>query len=290
MSEITLIKGTPEYNAIKQEILRVANVTPMDKFNVKAAIRFRIDYLKDFLRSRGLKAFVLGISGGVDSSTAGRLAQLSCEELRAEGYDATFVAMRLPAGVQLDEADAQLALDFIKPDVNITVNIGEAANALNFECLSAVKSGGKSLTPEKADFHKGNIKARLRMTAQYHVAAVYSGSVISTDFSAEFITGFFTKFGDGAADLTVLGHLNKAQVRLIAKELGANEKTYKKVATADLEELSPQKADQDAFGFPYDELDRFLCGEEVSSEVEFKIIKQYLVTQHKRDPIVTPHD
>ena len=67
----------------------------MSKFDVKVAIRSRIDYLKGFIRSTGLKGFVLGISGGVDSTTAGRLAQLACEELRSEGVEAKFVAMRL---------------------------------------------------------------------------------------------------------------------------------------------------------------------------------------------------
>lgn len=280
-----LTYGSPEYNAIKAEILRLFG-TDMSKFDVKVAIRSRIDYLKNFLRTTGLKGFVLGISGGVDSTTAGRLAQLACEELCAEGYDAKFIAMRLPAGVQLDESDAQSALKFIKPDVVLTVNIGEAANVLNKECVLAVQCEDINLTPEQADFNKGNIKARLRMVAQYHAAAVYQSAVISTDHSSECVTGFYTKFGDGAADLTVLNGLIKTQVRLVAKELGAPEKLWAKLPTADLEELNPGKLDDVGFGFPYDALDRFLMGNEVSKEIEQKIIRQYVITQHKRDPIV----
>lgn len=282
----SLTYGSPEYNAIKAEIRRLFG-TDMNSFDVKQAIRSRIDYLKKFLRDTDLKGFVLGISGGVDSTTAGRLCQLAVEELRAEGYDAKFVAMRLPAGVQLDEEDAQAALKFINPDVTLTVNIGEAANALSAQCVSALESVGTSLTPSQIDWHKGNGKARIRMSSQFFVAAFYGMGVVSTDHGSEAVTGFFTKFGDGAADLTVLDGLIKAQVRLVAKELGAPEKLWNKAPTADLEELNPGKLDDVGFGFPYESLDAFLMGEEIEQEIEEKIIRQYVITQHKRDPIVS---
>lgn len=280
-----LVYGTPEYNAIKAEILKLFG-TDMSKFNAQKAIRDRIDYLKNFLRTTGLKGYVLGISGGVDSTTAGRLAQLACEELRAEGYDAKFVAMRLPAGVQLDEADAQEALKFINPDIIQTVNVGPAATALATECVNALEASGFNLTPEQRDFHKGNGKARIRMSAQFFVAAALRMSVLSTDHGSECVMGFYTKFGDGAADLTVLNGLIKTQVRLVAKDLGAPERLWSKEATADLEDLSPQKLDQTAFGFPYDDLDAFLMGKEIPQAHEEKLIHQYVITQHKRDPIV----
>jgi NAD+ synthase len=81
-----------------------------------AEIRQRIDFLKDYLRSTPARGYVLAVSGGQDSALAGRLCQLACEELRAEGHDAMFVAVRLPYGVQADEDDAQIALRFIRPD------------------------------------------------------------------------------------------------------------------------------------------------------------------------------
>lgn len=284
MKEITY--NSKEYISKKEEILRNFG-TDMSKFDVKVAIRSRIDYLKNFLRSTGLKGFVLGISGGVDSTTAGRLAQLACEELRAEGYDAKFIGVRLPAGVQMDEADAQEAIKFIGCDISLTVNIGEAANAMYLECKQAIESAGKELTPEQLDFHKGNGKARIRMSAQYFLAAAYNMAVISTDHLSECVTGFFTKFGDGAADLTVLDGLIKTQVRLVAKELGAPQFLYEKLPTADLEEMAPGKLDDVNMGFPYDVLENFLMGKEIDKDIESKIIRQYMITQHKRDPIVS---
>lgn len=281
-----LIYGSPEYIAKKEEILRLFG-TDMSKFDVETAKRDRIDYLKSFLRTTDLKGFVLGISGGVDSTTAGRLAQLACEESRAEGHEAYFYAERLPAGTQRDEEEAQAALKFINPDFVLTINIGEAANALNVECVGAVERIGTKLTPEKVDFNKGNIKARIRMTAQYHTAGVYNLAVISTDHGSEATTGFFTKFGDGAADLTVLDGMIKTQVRMLAQYLGAPKFLYEKEATADLEEMTPGKPDSVGFGFPYETLENFLMHKEIDKDVEYKIVRQYVITQHKRDPIVS---
>ena len=279
-------EGQINYEATKREILDRYGVIPSERFDAASACRKRIDYLKDFLRSTGLKGFVLGISGGVDSSTCGRLAQLACKELRAEGYQAKFYAVRLPAGVQRDEDDAQEALRFIDADEVLTINIGEGANAINESCLAAVSSIGSSFTPVQADYHKGNIKARLRMAAQYHLAAFYAAAVLGSDHAAEACAGFFSKFGDGACDLIVINGLNKTQVRMCAKYLGAPERVYAKPPTADLEELNPGKLDDEGFGFPYAALDAFLEGEEIAPDIEAKIVATYEKTRHKREPIV----
>jgi len=280
-----LVYGSPEYVAKKEEILTNFG-SDMSKFDVNVAIRSRIDYLKGFIRSTGLKGFVLGISGGVDSTTAGRLAQLACEELRSEGVEAKFVAMRLPAGVQFDEADAQEAIKFINADVVLTVNIGEAANALSFQGVEQFKNlEGDTLTSYQQDFFLGNLKARLRMASQYQIGAMYSSLVLGTDHSTEGICGFWTKWADGSCDSLILNGLNKTQVRLVAKELGAPEKLWNKVATADLEELTPQKTDESALGIEFKIIDAFLEGKEIDKENEYKLIRQFYITQHKRKPI-----
>lgn len=273
---------THAHRALREEILDKYGVVPTENFKAEEACQARIDYLKNFLRTTGLRGFVLGISGGVDSTTTGCLAQLACRQLREEGYPATFHAMRLPAGIQRDEHDAQTALAFIRPDNVLTVNVGPAADALNLQCLEAVGA----IDPVAADFHKGNIKARLRMTAQYYFAGLLGAAVLGTDHAAEATTGFYSKFGDGACDLIVLNGLNKRQVRLCAQHLGAPIQLFQKAPTADLEELNPGKLDDEGFGFPYEALDDFLEGKPVDAEVEAKIVDTYRRTQHKRDPIV----
>ncbi|WP_114765553.1 ammonia-dependent NAD(+) synthetase [Vibrio rhodolitus] len=252
----------------------------------------RVDFIKRKLTEAGCKALVLGISGGVDSTTCGRLAQLAVDQLNEEhggGYQ--FIAVRLPYGEQQDEDEAQLALKFIQPSHSVSVNIKQGVDGLH--AASHVALEGTGLTPQdkaKVDFVKGNVKARARMVAQYEIAGYVGGLVLGTDHSAENITGFYTKFGDGACDMAPLFGLSKRQVREVAATLGAPEQLVKKVPTADLEELAPQKADEDALNLTYEQIDDFLEGKPVSSEVSERLVKIYQMTQHKRQPIPTIYD
>jgi NAD+ synthase len=122
----------------------------------------------------------------------------------------------------------------------------------------------------------------MRMVAQYTIANARKGLVIGTDHAAEAVMGFFTKFGDGACDLTPLAGLVKGQVRQLAAALGAPDQLVKKVPTADLEELTPGKPDEDAHGVAYRDIDAFLQGEHVSEEAARTIIDTYDKTAHKR--------
>ncbi|BFH63121.1 MULTISPECIES: ammonia-dependent NAD(+) synthetase [Paenibacillus] len=249
----------------------------------KEEIRKRIDFLKAYCKKSGAKGYVLGISGGQDSTLAGRLSQLAAEELRAEGYDATFYAVRLPFGVQQDEDDAQEALAFIKPDQSLVFNIESSVKALANTYLD---STGETLS----DYHKGNVKARMRMIAQYAIAGERQCLVVGTDHAAEAITGFFTKFGDGGADIIPLTGLTKGQGRELLKELNAAQRLYLKTPTADLLDNKPQQADETELGMNYNVIDEYLVGDQVNPEDQEKIEKRYKNTQHKRELPVTPFD
>ena len=253
----------------------------------------RVAFIKKQLTSSSLKHLVLGISGGVDSSTCGRLAQLAVDELNQElgTNEYKFIAVRLPYGVQADEEDAQTALSFIKPSHTVTTNIKAGADGINQETLDALENAQLlNATDSQIDFSKGNVKARARMVTQYHIAGILGGLVIGTDHSAENITGFFTKWGDGACDLVPLFGLSKRQVRQLAQHLGAPSILVEKAPTADLEDLVPGKKDEDALGLSYDQLDDFLEGKTVSDEVREHIIGIYNKTQHKRLAIPTIYD
>ena len=166
--------------SLQEEIIQQLGVKP--SIDPQEEIRRSVDFLKRYLKKHPfLKTFVLGISGGQDSTLAGRLA-------------------------------------FIQPDVSLVVNIKESAD----EMVRAVEATGT----EVSDFNKGNIKARSRMIAQYALAGARSGAVIGTDHAAENITGFFTKFGDGGADILPLFRLNKRQGKQLLKALGAGPALY----------------------------------------------------------------
>ncbi|MFD2178125.1 ammonia-dependent NAD(+) synthetase [Veronia pacifica] len=253
----------------------------------------RVSFIKNRLLASNTKSLVLGISGGVDSSTCGRLAQLAVDELNSENNtdEFKFIAVRLPYGIQQDEDEAQLALRFIQPSQSVSVNIKQGVDGIHSAGLEALE--GTGLLPSensKIDFVKGNVKARTRMVAQYEIAGLVGGLVLGTDHSAENITGFYTKFGDGACDLAPLFGLSKRQVREVAKFLGAPSILVDKVPTADLEELTPQKADEDALQLSYDEIDDFLEGKPVSEAVIERLVGIYQATQHKRQPIPTIYD
>lgn len=246
--------------------------------------RKSIDFLKAYLLAHPfLQSYVLGISGGQDSTLAGRLAQLAVEELRTEtGKAYQFIAVRLPYGVQADEADAQRSLAFIQPDVSLTVNIKPAVDGQ----VASLAEAGVVIS----DFNKGNIKARQRMISQYAIAGSYQGAVIGTDHAAENITGFFTKFGDGGADILPLYRLNKRQGKQLLAYLGAEPALYEKVPTADLEEDKPGLADELALGVTYQDIDDYLEGKVISPEAQAILENWWQKTAHKRHLPITIFD
>ncbi|EIZ4629221.1 ammonia-dependent NAD(+) synthetase [Staphylococcus pseudintermedius] len=223
-----------------------------------------------------VKTLVLGISGGQDSTLAGKLVQLAVENMRnASGRDVQFIAVKLPYGVQKDADEVEDALNFIQPDRILTVNIKPAVD----QSVQSLKEAGIALS----DFHKGNEKARERMKVQYAIAANTSGIVVGTDHSAENITGFFTKHGDGAADIAPLFGLNKRQGRQLLQYLGAPAHLYEKVPTADLEDDKPQLPDEEGLGVTYEAIDNYLEGNGVSPEDAAVIERHYVRNAHKRE-------
>ena len=251
----------------------------------KEKIRKRVDFLKNYLRHTGALGYVLGISGGQDSTLAGKLTQMAIQELNEEesGSQFSFYAVRLPYGEQRDEKDAIDAIRFIGPTRLITINIKPAVDA-------SVQAFAEATGEYLSDFNKGNTKARERMKAQYDLAAQYACLVLGTDHASEAITGFYTKFGDGACDVAPLFGLTKGQGKSLLMELRAPEHLYNKIPTADLEDNKPGLPDEVALGISYKDLDDYLEGKNVNSAVMEKIETLYARTMHKRQLPVTIYD
>ncbi len=271
---------------LQQQIIRDLNVSA--EIDPRAEIDARVDFLVDYAKATHAKGFVLGISGGQDSSLAGRLCRLAAERLTAErlaadGIPSEFVAVRLPYAVQRDEDDAQLALRFIEPQRTVVFDIQRAVDGFEAEYLDAIGD-------EMTDFTKGNVKARARMIAQYAIAGQRSLLVVGTDHAAEAVTGFFTKFGDGGADVLPLSGLTKRQGRALLEELGAPERLYLKAPTADLLDDLPGQTDEANLGLSYQQIDDYLEGGEVPDAVAESIEAKYLATRHKRNLPVSRFD
>lgn len=269
--------------ALQQQIITELKVLPT--IDAQEEIRKSIDFLKAYAQKYSfVKGFVLGISGGQDSTLTGKLAQLAVNELNEEAGEQkySFWAVRLPYGIQKDEQDCQDAIDFIKPTTTYTVNIKEAVDA----SVRALADAGVVLS----DFVKGNEKARERMKVQFSIAAMNSAVVLGTDHAAEAITGFFTKYGDGGADLMPIFRLNKRQGKQLLAVLDCPEHLYLKVPTADLEEHRPSLPDEVALGVTYEQIDDYLEGKQIPDDARERLEQHYLRSQHKRHMPITIFD
>ncbi|PTA96735.1 NAD(+) synthase [Kluyvera sp. Nf5] len=268
---------------LQQEIIQALGVKPT--INAEEEVRRSVDFLKSYLKTYPfLRSLVLGISGGQDSTLAGKLCQTAISELRQETGDASyqFIAVRLPYGVQADEQDCQDAIEFIKPDRVLTVNIKGAVLASE----QALREAGIELS----DFIRGNEKARERMKAQYSIAGMTKGVVVGTDHAAEAVTGFFTKYGDGGTDINPIFRLNKRQGKQLLASLGCPEHLYKKAPTADLEDDRPSLPDEAALGVTYENIDDYLEGKTLDAGTAQIIEGWYVKTEHKRRPPITVFD
>ena len=268
---------------LQEQIIKYEHVLP--QIDPQKEIRRSVNFLKDYLKENTfLKSYVLGISGGQDSTLAGKLCQMAISEMRDETGDSSyqFIAVRLPYGIQTDAQDAADAVAFQKPDQDLIVNIKPAVDAL----VASLNEAGQQIT----DFNKGNIKARERMVVQYAIAGAQNGAVVGTDHAAENFSGFYTKYGDGAADLTPLFRLDKRQGKQMLKLLNCPEHLYQKAPTADLEENKPGLPDETALGVSYKEVDDYLEGRTVSELAAEKIESLWRKSEHKRHLPVTIFD
>ena len=268
---------------LRKQIIEEMRVQP--SINPKIEIRKSVDFIKDYLKKYSfIKTLVLGISGGQDSTLVGKLSQLAMTELREETGDNEyqFIAVRLPYGEQADEKDAMDAIEFIGADKIVKVNVKPGVDAT----VQTLEDSSTTVS----DFVKGNIKARQRMIIQYAIAGSHKGAVVGTDHSAESVTGFYTKFGDGGTDINPIFRLNKRQGKALLKELEAPKHLYEKIPTADLEEDKPSLPDEKALGVTYDQIDDYLEGKEVPAEAAQKIESWFVKTQHKRHLPITIFD
>jgi NAD+ synthase len=264
--------------SLQSEIIASLGVKP--SIDVDAEIRSRVNFLKEYVLKSHTRGLLIAVSGGIDSAVAAALCKKATDELTEEkGKEYTTLGLFQPYGEQEDIADSYAvakALDLKSAETNIE----EAVNEIALESEFALKSIGVHAHLSRGG--KGNVKARTRMVVQYALAFDLNLLVVGTDHASEAITGFYTKWGDGAVDITPLSSLNKRQVRQLGARLGVPDKIVNKVPTAG---LWPGQTDESELGITYEDNCDYLEGKAIDPAIQQKLEKQYLRTEHKRTAI-----
>jgi NAD+ synthase len=247
--------------------------------------------ISDWLRARvtaaGARGLVVGLSGGLDSALALRLAQMATPG-RVVG-----VIMPCHSDPQ-DEADARLTAGHFNVPV-IALDLEPAYNRLVSELragLAAVPQDqlaevAAEQTDVKARVPLANVKPRLRMTVLYFLANSLNYLVVGTGNRSELTIGYFTKYGDGGADVLPLGTLLKSEVRVLAAELGVPRSIIDKPPSAG---LWIGQTDEDEMGFRYSDLENYLVRgpEGVPPALALRLERMIRATEHKRAVPPTP--
>jgi NAD+ synthase len=263
----------------QREIIERLGVKPV--IDVDQEIRKRVDFLKQYVKKSRTTGLLIAISGGVDSAAAAGLCKLATDELKAEtGMDYRTVGVFQPYGVQSDIEDSYAVAKALNLEHTVETNIQDAVDEIALEVEYGLKKLG--IHRHMSIPGKGNVKARTRMVVQYALAFELNLLVVGTDHASEALTGFFTKWGDGAVDITPLSTLNKRQVRMLARRLGVPDHVVDKTPTAGLWE---GQTDEKELGISYEDNCDFLEGKEVDPAVRDKLIAIYERTEHKRAPI-----
>ena len=227
-------------------------------------------FVADYLEESHQKQYVLGLSGGVDSSLVAAICR------KAVGKEKLTCIMIPIDSLPADLADAkELASDF---DINYLIIDGsESFHAL----VKQYEDQGIELDRSV----RANIKARLRMTILYAYAQKVGGLVIGTDNADERYTGYFTKYGDGGVDVLPIAHLLKGEVVEACKIYGVKDRLAERTPSAGLFE---GQTDENEMGVKYADLDKYLLGGEIDEKSKARIEHLHRISEHKRAPIPTP--
>lgn len=268
-----------EKMTIQQEIISRFGVKPT--IQVEEEVRRRVDFLKKQVQDANMSGLLIAISGGLDSAVAAALCKRATDELTDEsGKEYITLGVFQPYGEQEDIGDSYKTAEALQLKHTVETNILEAVDEIALEVEYAFRAFGTPRHLSRAG--KGNVKARTRMVMQYALAFDMNLLVVGTDHASESVTGFFTKWGDGAVDVNPLSSLSKRQVYMLGEYLGVPKEVLTKVPTAGLWD---GQTDEQELGIPYDAINDYLEGKTVDQEAREKIEQQYKRTEHKRSPI-----
>ncbi|MDH5390574.1 MAG: NAD+ synthase [Candidatus Bathyarchaeota archaeon] len=235
-------------------------------------------FVKDYVEKCGAEGVVLGVSGGLDSSATAALASLSLG-----GHKVLGIAM--PEEETYDVTDIQHA-KLLAKKFGFNLQIVDISSTLKacFQSLPIYDTADK--------LSKGNVKARIRMVYLYYYANKLNRLVCGASDKSEIMVGYFTKWGDGAADISPIMDLYKTQVRQLALHIGVPAEI---VAKPPSPRLWPNQLAEKELGIKYETLDLILFGlehfmkpKEIAEQLNLliKLVedvkRRWLATEHKR--------
>ena len=227
-------------------------------------------FLQDYLEQSHCKGYVLGLSGGVDSSLVAAIAR------KAVGKENLFCYA--------------IDVESNKADIDDAKKVAEELD-VNLEVINLTETYHNYLKNLNGDnfirLTKSNLKVRMRMVALFAYAQEHSSLVLGTDNMDERYVGYFTKYGDGAADVLPIVYLTKGEVQEAAKLYGLSKVLAERVPTAGLFE---GQTDETEMGVKYIDLDNYLLGKKVEKAVEERIEYLHRISEHKRIDIPTPKE
>ncbi len=195
------------------------------------------NFIKQKFSEAGFNRAIIGLSGGIDSSTVAYIAK------RALGAENVF-GINMPYRT----SNPQSAIDAKTVADNLGINF------MTIEITDMVDAYFK-MFPSADQLRRGNMMSRQRMTVLYDQSSLLQGLVLGCGNKTEILLGYCTLYGDTACAMIPLGDLYKTQVRILAKFLGVPETIIQKTPTAD---LWPGQSDESELGFTYAEVDKLL--------------------------------
>ena len=229
-------------------------------------------FVSDYLSETKMKQYVLGLSGGVDSSLVAAITK------NAVGKD-KLTCIMMP--IESHPSDLEDAIDLANQlDLNYIVIDG--SDSYHETVKQFEKQGIELDTATKA-----NLKVRIRMTILYAYAQKVGGLVIGTDNADERYTGYFTKYGDGGVDLLPICYLVKGEVVEACKLYGISDRLAERTPSAGLFE---GQTDETEMRVKYKDLDKYLLGEEIDETSKERIEYLHRISEHKRAPIPAPEE